>query len=133
MSTKDGTKNNLPPCCGRHLTQLGRVSGTAVAKVRSMRAAPPASVLLGTLALLVLAMAGQACDGPRSWPTVTAEPAYGMPPDVVFYPHLLYGGDAAYLIDGKWYRPSCDGWVVFVREPIELALVRRALEADRAR
>jgi hypothetical protein len=61
---------------------------------------------------------------------VVAEPTPSVPADVVFYPHVLYGGDAAYLVAGRWFRPAATGWVVFTKEPLELALVRKTLERD---
>jgi hypothetical protein len=62
---------------------------------------------------------------------VVAEPTPNVPTDVMFYTHVLYGGDDAYLVDGHWYRPAENGWVVFTQEPLELALVRRSAELDR--
>ncbi len=61
---------------------------------------------------------------------VVAEPTPSVPSDVVFYGHVLYGGDDAYLVDGHWFRPASTGWVVFTKEPLELALLRRCLEKD---
>jgi hypothetical protein len=49
-----------------------------------------------------------------------------VPPDIAFYPHVYYGGDA-YLVEGKWFRPGADGWVMFTDEPLELELLRRSL------
>ena len=63
---------------------------------------------------------------------VVAEPTPTVPTDVVFYTHVLYGGDDAYLVDGQWFRPSATGWVVFTKEPLELALLRESLEPGRA-
>ena len=62
---------------------------------------------------------------------VSAEPTPSVPTDVVFYPHVLYGGDDAYLVEGRWYRPQVNGWAVFTREPLELAMIRRSLEHKR--
>ena len=61
---------------------------------------------------------------------VVAEPTSSVPTDVVFYGHVLYGGDDAYLVDGRWYRPGVHGWQVFTSEPPELAMVRRSLESQ---
>ncbi len=61
---------------------------------------------------------------------MVAEPTPTVPTDVVFYTHVLYGGDDAYLVDGQWFRPAASGWVVFTKEPLELALIRRSLEVD---
>jgi hypothetical protein len=59
---------------------------------------------------------------------VVVEPTPSVPTDVVFYTHVLYGGDDAYLVDGQWFRPAATGWVVFTKEPLELALLRKSLE-----
>ncbi len=63
---------------------------------------------------------------------VVVEPTPSVPTDVVFYTHVLYGGDDAYLIDGQWFRPASTGWVVFTKEPLELSLIRRSVEAGKA-
>ena len=52
---------------------------------------------------------------------------------MLFYPHVIYGGDAAYLVEGRWYRPGADGWVVYTEEPLELEIVRHALETETER
>jgi hypothetical protein len=70
----------------------------------------------------------------RSWSDardVSTEPTPSVPTDVVFYPHVLYGGDDAYLVEGRWYRPQVNGWAVFTKEPLELAMIRRSLERKR--
>ena len=87
------------------------------------------SRLAVALAAATLAGASAACLGCSRQPSVdvVAEPTR-VPTDVVFYTHVLYGGDDAYLIDGQWFRPAATGWVVFTKEPLELALIRRALE-----
>jgi hypothetical protein len=63
---------------------------------------------------------------------VVVEPTPSVPTDVVFYTHVLYGGDDAYLVDGQWFRPAATGWVVFTKEPLELALIRESLEPPRS-
>lgn len=72
-------------------------------------------------ALALLGCAKQSSD-------VVSEPTPAVPSDVVFYTHVLYGGDDAYLIDGRWFRPAATGWVVFTKEPLELSLIRRSVE-----
>ena len=62
-------------------------------------------------------------------PRAAAVEASPAPSDVVFYAHVLYGGDDVYLVEDKWYRPGANGWVVFTEEPPELDLLRRALNA----
>ncbi len=78
---------------------------------------------------LVLAACG--CGQSEAPRHVRIEPATNLPSDVEFYGHVLYGGEAAYLVDGKWYRPGADGWVVFTEEPVELELLRKTLEPRR--
>jgi hypothetical protein len=82
-------------------------------------------------AIAAASLASSACSREPS-SEVVAEPTPSVPSDVVFYTHVLYGGDDAYLIDGHWFRPAATGWVVFTKEPLELALVRRTLESGRA-
>jgi hypothetical protein len=84
------------------------------------------------LAPFALALAVFACARREAPRHARAEQATDLPRDVLFYPHVLYGGDAAYLVEGRWYRPGADGWVVFTEEPLELELVRHALEPERA-
>ncbi len=84
------------------------------------------------LVAAALAVAGASgCDDAAPRGPVTTE-GTAPPSDVLFYPHVIYGGDAAYLVEGRWYRPSAAGWVVFTEEPLELKLLRRALEPRRA-
>jgi hypothetical protein len=84
------------------------------------------------LAMLLLGACAWGVHG-RERPTeVVVEPTPRVPSDVVFYTHVLYGGDAAYLVDGRWFRQGVNGWVVFTHEPLELALVRRSLDQTAA-
>ncbi len=90
--------------------------------------------MLAALAMLAFASAvGTAAVGCSREPSsdVVVEPTPSIPTDVVFYTHVLYGGDDAYLVDGQWYRPAVAGWVVFTKEPLELALIRKSLEPGR--
>jgi hypothetical protein len=77
--------------------------------------------------VIVLAAIAAACEFARPLPPPSVEPV-AVPSDVLFYPHVIYGADDAYLVDGKWYRPGVSGWVVFSHEPVELELLRRCLE-----
>ena len=63
---------------------------------------------------------------------VVAEPTPRVPSDVLFYAHVLYGGDDAYLVEGHWFRPGASGWEVFTEEPVELAMIRESLEAPQS-
>jgi hypothetical protein len=91
-----------------------------------VRAAFVATRTFAPLVVVAASIAVACVVGPRPH-TVSVEPA-AAPSDVLFYAHVLYGGDDAYLVDGKWYRPAASGWVVFTQEPIELELLRRTLE-----
>jgi hypothetical protein len=59
------------------------------------------------------------------------EPA-AVPSDILFYPHVRYGSDDVYLVDGRFYAPGADGWVIFTRDPLELDLLRRCLEPEKS-
>jgi len=98
-----------------------------------MHRSPSASIraLALRIAPFVLALAAAGCASREAPRHVRAELATDLPRDVLFYPHVLYGGDSAYLVDGRWYRPGANGWVVFTDEPLELEMLRRSLEPDR--
>jgi hypothetical protein len=85
----------------------------------------PTTGLLGAAVLGVGVLL--ACSH-RAPEPVSAEPVAAVPSDIAFYTHVLYGGESAYLVDGKWYRPGVNGWVVFASEPIELEMIRQSLE-----
>jgi hypothetical protein len=82
--------------------------------------------------IAAVALASLACGRGESPRLVQAQPVQTVPGDVVFYSHVYYGGEDAYLVDGKWYRPGVDGWVVFTSEPLELELVRKSLRSKSA-
>jgi len=83
-----------------------------------------------TLAVSALTLGCLGCS--KESADVVVEPTPSVPTDVVFYTHVLYGGDDAYLIDGQWFRPASTGWVVFTKEPLELSLIRRSVEEGKA-
>jgi hypothetical protein len=78
----------------------------------------------------LLPLAGPACSSAEAPHLVRTEVVRDVPPDIAFYPHIYYGGDDAYLVEGRWFRPGADGWVTFLEEPLELQLVRRSLMAQ---
>jgi hypothetical protein len=82
------------------------------------------------LAPVAVALAVLACAQRETPRHVRAERATDLPRDVLFYPHVLYGGDSAYLVEGRWYRPGASGWVVFTEEPLELEMLRHTLEPE---
>lgn len=47
-------------------------------------------------------------------------PASQMPLTMDGYPRYFFRGRYAYLIDGQWYYPTNDGWVVFLDVPAPL-------------
>ena len=79
-------------------------------------------------AAAALALAVVCCAKGEAARHVRADPATSVPSDIEFYGHVLYGGEDAYLVDGRWYRPGANGWVVFTEEPVELELLRKTLE-----
>jgi len=112
---------------------FGPSAASRAERLRRLRAASPR----GAPALFALALAsalGTAAVGCSREPSsdVVAEPTPSVPTDVVFYTHVLYGGDDAYLVDGQWFRPASTGWVVFTKEPLELRLIRQSTEPARA-
>jgi len=59
--------------------------------------------------------------------------AEAVPVSIDAYPAVEYRGRLAYLVDGRWYWPTDNGWVVFVEEPPELGTYRtRVQTAPRA-
>ena len=87
--------------------------------------------VLALMALFVAGVCAWCARGRERSADVVAEPTPSVPSDVVFYAHVLYGGDSAYLVDGRWFRPGATGWLVFTKEPLELALVRETIESER--
>ncbi|MFT3770893.1 MAG: hypothetical protein QM820_36200 [Minicystis sp.] len=56
-----------------------------------------------------------------------------VPPNIWAYPHVRYGRTFVYLVDGVWYYPSPDGWMIFRREPVELSRERTQMGQGRYR
>jgi hypothetical protein len=89
------------------------------------------------LALPLLPFATIGCEdgeanrhGRTAGSTGATESASRVPSDVFFYGHVFFGGDDAYLVEGRWYRPAAEGWRVFTEEPLELELLRRTLDDE---
>ena len=55
------------------------------------------------------------------------------PHDVTNYPHVWYDGRWVYLVDGTWYAPTIQGWIVLRDEPRELGRYRTYYEPTRRR
>jgi hypothetical protein len=47
-----------------------------------------------------------------------------VPVELNTYPRVYYRGAYAYLVDGTWYYPTDEGWVIFETEPPELQRYR---------
>jgi hypothetical protein len=87
----------------------------------------------------VAALAGVAALGlggchadvrPRTAVAVPAEPEVELvatPLEVETYPFVMYRGTRAYYVEGNWYYRGPRGWVVYRREPVELARYRVAM------
>ena len=52
-----------------------------------------------------------------------------VPAEIESYPQHQYRGAYVYLVDGRWYGRSSGRWVVYRREPRELASVRVSYES----
>jgi len=50
------------------------------------------------------------------------------PHNLSSYPHVWYDGRWIYLVDGAWYAPSTEGWIILRDEPTELGRYRRYYE-----
>jgi hypothetical protein len=78
--------------------------------------------------LTVAAACGLGCANGTAHPTRTPEKVQGYAVEPAFVdrlaleraPRVLYGGDWARLVEGRWYYPTKAGWVMFVEEPVEL-------------
>lgn len=53
-----------------------------------------------------------------------------VPEDVRTYPHMYYGGNYTYLVDGRWVYPSNRGWRAYRNEPGELRTYRAQVYAS---
>ncbi len=55
------------------------------------------------------------------------------PYDIYAYPHVWYEDRWVYLVNGAWYAPSSQGWVILRDEPRELGRYRSYYEPGPAR
>lgn len=85
-----------------------------------------ARFIVGAASALSLTLCASGCIAEAG---VVVEPVYGYstayieaPPAAIYtYPRHYYRGHYAYLVGGRWYYDTPDGWVVFRSEPRELA------------
>ena len=84
-----------------------------------------------TLAILSFVMATGCAASVRLRPSVlgySVAPVNDVPVAIEGYPRYLYHDRYAYLVDGQWYYPTPDGWVVFLEEPAPLAQYRSRVQ-----
>jgi hypothetical protein len=97
------------------------------------RGNPRSRVAFTALAGLV-ALAAAGCEatftpGPLTATWDTGAVWYVEPPlDASQYPHVWYGDRWVYLIDGSWYAPTAQGWIILREEPRELGRYRSYYE-----
>jgi len=60
----------------------------------------------------------------ETYPEPIAVRAQIVPTDIYAYPRVWYNGSYVYLVDGRWYYPTNQGWRVYRREPQELSRQR---------
>ena len=92
------------------------------------------TALAGLSGLIAAGCEATFTPGPltASWDVAAA--AYVEPPhDVTNYPHVWYDGRWVYLVDGTWYAPTIQGWIVLREEPRELGRYRTYYEPNRRR
>lgn len=56
-------------------------------------------------------------------------PVNNVPGSIQAYPRYYYRDRYAYLVDGQWYYPTNDGWVVFLDVPAPLAQYRAQVQS----
>ncbi len=81
-----------------------------------------ASLLMGCLG--TVATEGFVVSG---YPAARAEI---VPVEIAAHPRVFFRGTYAYLVDGQWYYPTNQGWVIFEREPPELRRYRQTFRAS---
>ena len=86
-----------------------------------------------TLVISIVAIGASACSASVGLrPTVAGyavTPVGTAPVALDGYPRYLYRGHYAYLVDGQWYYPTPDGWVVFQEEPRPLFEYRNRVQS----
>lgn len=105
-------------------------TGTASGAAGALIAAAIAAATAGCEATITPAQSPMAVAYEEDGTLVRAE---FVPPEIWAYPHVLFGGVYAYLVDGVWYYPTPQGWMVFRREPVELSRQRTRIGAGHRR
>lgn len=110
----------------RETALSGRASaGSASMLWRALLVAAAGALALGT-AGCVARTAGTAALV-YDYPVVEVE---AVPRRIEAYPRVLYRGNYAYLVDGRWYYHAPSRWVVFREEPEELRDARTRIVRD---
>lgn len=85
------------------------------------------------ITLVVVLFAATGCSASvRMRPTVSGYavlPVDQVPVAIGGYPHVLYRDRYAYLVEGQWYYPTSDGWVIFLEEPAPLMQYRSRVQS----
>lgn len=107
------SNNVTPPVRGR-----SRSLGVTRASLAAAALAVGASLLMGCVGT-VRPVGGVVVSG------VSAVRAEMVPVEIAAYPRVYFRGTYAYLVDGRWFYPTNQGWVIFEEEPTELQQYRQ--------
>jgi hypothetical protein len=113
-------------------------------KTTTLRSSPVARGKQGIFVALtslagLLALSATGCEatftpGPVSATFGAASVWTVEPPDnIAVYPHVWYEGRWIYLVDGAWYAPTPQGWIILRDEPPDLGRYRRYYEPEQPR
>ncbi len=92
------------------------------------------TALAGLVALAAAGCEATFTPGPLTASWDTEAEAYVEPPrDINVYPHVWYDGRWVYLVQGAWYAPTTQGWVILREEPRELGRYRTYYEPGQRR
>lgn len=79
------------------------------------------ALLAATIGVAGALSSGCAGELVATYPVVEADV---VPVEIYTYPHTVYAGSDAYLVNDRWYYRSRGRWVVFRSEPRELQRYR---------
>lgn len=87
------------------------------------------TALAGLTALATSGCEATFTPGPLTATWDTGAEVYVEPPgDLSAYPHVWYDGRWVYLVQGAWYAPTTQGWIILRDEPRELGRYRTYYE-----
>lgn len=93
----------------------------SAARRGAARPALRTALLAATIGVGGALSSGCAGELVATYPVVEADV---VPVEIYTYPHVIYAGSDAYLVNDRWYYRSRGRWVVFRREPRELEQYR---------